>query len=501
MNVQSSVPSVLQQNQAFDESQDTVLNTIRLEPTSTSQVTTTFVLPKSGSVLDSNSSLIWSIGWDFYDATKNNANQLVVLKQFSGGLNSIRRARFYVGGRLLFTNPDVALTSFIHKLGTNPDHAEQVEDVKLGSQHGYYDSSNGRIKTAEDGSNQTLGNNKLCRQLGNFSVVPASNLSWECTLLLSEAFPALKHLQIPIKHLKEDVRIEIDWETSFDEVVTVIRESGDAIAPAARVVSINNPLLFLDYLTYNEEVEMGLATATSQGITLPYREINLISRTLPATNSTALNTQDILLGFQGKLLMKVYVSHRFNDNLATGDIPASYQKLNGRCRCDRGQNFKYNLTVNDLHIHDSLVDTPSQTHQYMAMTAEAPINVFPNTYDFNSVYGIGGAGTDINMAEMAVSGQTNSGTNNGLTNNQARDGISGTQSWIGFDLSRYGVDGGLNPQNSGYRVGSTPMVLQLEQQGSTTPDSRQRLSKRVDVICESVKILQIRNGMADVVDA
>ncbi len=500
MNVQSTVPSVLQQNQAVDESQDTVLNTIRLEPTSTSQVTTTFVLPKSGSVLDSNSSLIWSIGWDAYDAGKNDGNQLVCLKQFSGGLNSIRRARFYVGGRLLFTNPDVALTSFIHKLGTNPDHAEQVSDVKLGSQHGYYDSSNGRIKAAEDVSNQ-LTNNRLCRQLGSYSVVPTANFSWECTLLLSEAFPALKHLQIPIKHLKDEVRVEIDWETDFNEVATIISEVNDQITPADQRISINNPLLFLDYLTYNEEVEMGLATAAAQGITLPYREINMISRTLPATNTTALNTQDILLGFQGKLLMKVYVSHRFNDNLAANDRPASYQKLNGRCRCDRGQNFKYNLTVNDLHIHDSLVDTPSQTHSYMAMTAESPINVFPNTYDFNSKYAIGAAGTDINFAQMVVSGQTNNGTNNGLSDQQARDGISGTQAWIGFDLSRYGVDGGLNPQNSGYRVGSTPMVLQLEQQGSTTADSRQRLSKRVDVICESVKILQIRNGLADTMDA
>ena len=135
------------------------------------------------------------------------------------------------------------------------------------------------------------------------------------------------------------------------------------------------------------------------------------------------------------------------------------------------------------------------------MTAESPINVFPNTYDFNSKYAIGAAGTDINFAQMVVSGQTNNGTNNGLSDQQARDGISGTQAWIGFDLSRYGVDGGLNPQNSGYRVGSTPMVLQLEQQGSTTADSRQRLSKRVEVICESVKILQIRNGLADTMDA
>ena len=95
----SSVPQVLVQNGAFDENQDTVLTSIRLEPNASSQIQSNFILPKNGSVLDSNSSLVWSVGWDGYDANKGKAspaNQLVCLKQFSGGLNSIRRARMYV---------------------------------------------------------------------------------------------------------------------------------------------------------------------------------------------------------------------------------------------------------------------------------------------------------------------------------------------------------------------------------------------------------------------
>jgi len=55
---QNMVPNVLIQNAAVDENQDTILTTVRLEPNSSSQITSAFILPKSGSVLDSNSSLV-----------------------------------------------------------------------------------------------------------------------------------------------------------------------------------------------------------------------------------------------------------------------------------------------------------------------------------------------------------------------------------------------------------------------------------------------------------
>ena len=351
------------------------------------------------------------------------------------------------------------------------------------------------MKAGEDASNANLTDKRVRRQLGSYSIVPSSNYSWECTVLLSDIFPALKHLQMPIKFLKDDVRIEVDWETGFDEVATVIERSAGM---GALTISINNPLLFLDYLTYNEEVEMGLMAASQQGITLPYREMSLITQQISGAGDGVVADRNVFLGFQGKLLMKVYVSHRFADVI--NGVTISPMLLNGRCRCDRGQNFKYNLIVNDLHIHDSKVDTSSQTYSYMSMTAENPVYTFPNTYDFNLAAGTAPAATDINFGGMTVSGQANNTANGGLSDTQAKDGIAGTQAWIGFDLSRYGVGGGLDPSNSGYRVGSTPVVLNIEQLGGGA-NTRQSSVKQVDVIAESIKVLQIRNGTVDTVDA
>ena len=501
MQPMSSVPQVLVQNGTVDENQDTVLTSIRLEPNATSQIQTNFVLPKNGSVLDSNSSLVWSVGWDGYSPALGRAataDQLVSLKQFSGGLNSIRRARMYVGGRLLFTNPDVALSIHLHKLSTNPDHFCEVEDMKLGSSHGFNIAANGKVQTQPGVDNQ-VESKLLTREVGNFSLVPENNMSFECTVLLSDVFPALKHLQIPIKFLKEDLRVEIDWETSFDETMLLAQETTTPITNFN--VSINNPLLYLDYLTYNEDVEAGLGMASQQGITIPYREISLIQKQLPAITQLA-SSQDILLGFQGKLLMKIYVSHKFSDTIG-GDVRgAAYARFNGRCRSDMGMNFKYNLIINDLHIHDAKVDTPSQQYSFLSMTAENPIYAYPNSMDYNSRFATAVAATDITDGSYRLAnGEPGvAGGQNSLTPEECRDGVAGTQAFIGFDLSKYGVEGGLNPGNAGYRVGSTPIILNIEQDGAAA-GTRQGDAKQVDVICESIKILQIRNGMADVTEA
>ena len=55
---------------ARNEQQDTQLTTVKLFPNSHNNYQTKFVIPRQGSVLDSNSALVWKISWAGYDATK-----------------------------------------------------------------------------------------------------------------------------------------------------------------------------------------------------------------------------------------------------------------------------------------------------------------------------------------------------------------------------------------------------------------------------------------------
>ena len=231
------------------------------------------------------------------------------------------------------------------------------------------------------------------------------------------------------------------------------------------------------------------------GVTIPYRQIDQITKVIPGHN-TQNNQSDVFLGFQGKLLMKVYVSVRAAD--VVNGVQSAMARGNGRCRSRALQNQKFNLLVNDLFIFDQPVDTCSQRYNYLSMAKQFPIYTYPNSYDYNTRWNQALSTADFNAGEVIFGGTTND--NGVLSNVFCRDMVAGTQSYIGIDLSKYGPQGGINPGNSGYRVGSSPMILQLTYNGGagTTPDG---VAQSVDVFCESVKILQMRNGLVEVMDA
>tara|TARA_R110000850_G_scaffold460_6_gene2902 strand:+ start:584 stop:2095 length:1512 start_codon:yes stop_codon:yes gene_type:complete len=498
------IPSVLIQNSVVNENQDSVLNTVRLTPNSFSNNTVVFVVPKSGSVLDHNSSLVWTVSWENFDFSKITDNQRVALKQLSGGLPTLQRSRLYVGGRLLFTNQDIGQTVHIDKLATNPDHLVEVEDVKVGAQRSYVFQENGKIEAGLDSDSARLTDNRLCRALGSFSETGTANRGYECTLLLHDMFPALKGgIQLPVKYLKEEIRIEIDFETDFDEVAQCIKQTDNL---AGRTIQIKNPLLFLDFLSYDPMVEAGLMESVMNGIAIPYREISYIQKQIPANTANNVSS-DILLGFQGKLLMKIYVSHRNantlqgatnGDGAAGGVTVTGPQILQGRCRSERGKNMEYNLIVNDIFIHDQNVDTASQQYNFLSMTKQNPIYTYPNSFDYNKVFAAAIAPGDFNSGLFEIGGTQRDVAS--IAASAVRNGLAGSQAFIGFDLSKYGPDGGINPSNSGFRVGSTPIILRIQEDGGAIT-TIEGTPKQVDVFCESVKILQIRGGLVDTVDA
>ena len=52
----------------------------------------------------------------------------------------------------------------------------------------------------------------------------------ECSVLLSDIFSALESVQLPMD--LDQMRVEIDWNTDFDEVAMVAVDKGDTITSA-----------------------------------------------------------------------------------------------------------------------------------------------------------------------------------------------------------------------------------------------------------------------------
>lgn len=512
-----TTPAILMQRGVNNEAQDVEMTTVRLTPNSTSNFQTRFQIPRQGDILDSNSALVWTVSWDDYDSTAT--EELVLLKNFSGGLNTIRRARFYIGGREILSCEDVGHLVHVKNLSRNPDYQEEVLDMELGSVHGYYCAANGKFELGKDtegvnsidisGANgiRTFYN-RYARALGSYSETPASNRGIEVTLLLSDIFSALQSLQLPMS--LEDMRLEIDWETSFDEVAWVAKDDGGSITAARKNISIKNPVLLLDYLTYPEDARAAFGQVLQSGVAVPYIHTSISQKVLAANAAATARTDDVLIALQGKLLMKIWVSHRLSDYANDGTTIQAPFLGNGRCRSQRGLNMSYNLYVNDLAIHDQPVDTASQQYSFFSMAQQALASVVPGSIEYNALTDATAiATTDINSGQYTVSGALLPPTVPkavDVTAPELRNMVAGCQSYIAFDLAKYpkgsGARGGVViPADAGYRNGSAPAILRITQTGSATADSPPARPKTVQVFTEEVKVMQVRGGIVEILDA
>lgn len=496
-----SFPLVLLQPQARNETQETELTTVKLTPNAHSNFQTRFVVPVQGHVLDSNSALVWRIDWDGYDDAAK-AYEKVVLKQYSGGLNTLRRARFYIGGREIFSNEDVGHLVHIKRIAKDPDYVEETTDKQIGSQHGYYiDNPQGGVAKFRPGPDADEAENtqRYTRQLGS-----GNAKGIECSLLLSEIFSALESLQLPTQ--LDQMRIELDWETDFDEVATIISQGDNnggnnpVITDARKAISIKSPVLLLDYLSFEDDMKAGLDATIQQGLALPYVHTSMSTKILSANAAATAKTDDVQIALQGKLLMKMYVSHRFSDT-NVGGAKEPYQLLQGRCRSQRGNGFQYNLFINDLAIHDQPVNSSSLAWSYLENTHQKSVSVMAGLYDRNAGLGQAADAANTVSGEATISGVT-TGTNpanaTAMDEQTYKDGLTGTQSYIGFDLSKYDEGSRVVPANAGYRVGSAPVILRFTQTGAVA--GADSLAKTVQVFAEEVKTLQIRGGVVDVLD-
>lgn len=502
-----SFPLVLLQPGVRNETQDTELTTVKLTPNAHSQFQTRFVIPRQGSVLDSNSALVWNISWDGFDLTKIGYER-VVLKQLAGGLPTLRRARFYIGGREIFSSQDVGHLIHIKRLAADPDYQEEMIDKEIGSAHGVVCTSDGQFKPGPDGvisnADGSVASARYARSLGSYSSTPTSDKSIQCSVLLSDIFSALESLSLPMA--LDQMRIEIDWETDFDEIATILVQ-GDgnggqvAITDARKVIKIENPVLLLDYLTFNEELRAGLGQTLMDGMVLPYVHTSMSTKIIPE-NTGGSRTDDVLLALQGKLLMKMYVSHRFADVINATTQP--YQLIQGRCRSQRGTNQSYNLYINDLAIHDLPVDSKSMQYSFLEMTHQGAPSIMPGVYGDPELFGTAPTADNTVVAGAFTQGGVDYpsaiANSTSISATQIKDGQAGTQSYIGFDLSKYDEGSRVVPANAGYRVGSSAVILRITQDGggANTPA---RAPKTVQVFTEEVRMLQVRGGVVDTMEA
>ena len=272
-NLIMSIPSVLM-NGVTNESQDLTINTEVLEPNSLNAVQAVFVLPKKGSVLDSKSALKFRIDWSGYaEGTATDVGG----KLFSGVLGAIKNARLYASGQLISDLRHAGEKIHLDNQWKSQEFREEYCDIKHNSASGFaiaediaQSGLNGAICSTDRFDTRTAGSKAVCHDKPYFRGIgtAAAKNGLESFLLLEELFPMLKDIQLPLRFLKDEIRIEIDWEQDKKKWLYV---GGAAVADGLASVTISEAVLFLDYITYSPEVDASLeATLATVGGLYPF---------------------------------------------------------------------------------------------------------------------------------------------------------------------------------------------------------------------------------------
>ena len=475
-----SIPSVLLSG-VRNESQDLQITTDVLEPNVLNSVQAVFVIPKKASVLDSKSALKVRVDWS---AQAGGTATDVGGKMFSGILGLIKTARLYASGQLISRLDNAGEYIHLKNQFKSQEYKEEYCDIKHGSESGFLvaeDSAqsgvNGAIQTTDSFDVRTAGtNNVVCNNKPYFRGIgtDADNNGMEMFLLLEELFPMLKDIQLPVRFLKDEIRIEIDWEQDKSKWLYT---GGTALANYNDVV-VREAVMFLDYITYNPEIDASLeATLTNTGVSIPFRQTAVITKVLAGGSAVAQTnvSEDVLLGQEGRAVMKMYVSKHYPSNIANGG--AIYNNaggenfaytLQGNCRSDALLNEKFNFVVNDLLLYDRNVENRKEAYNYLCYAGETAYSTYPTAWDANPSFGLAPAPTtdvlynsnSANDADQLVLSHAPLAPARNATQSKGivQNGIMGTQNYISADLSKYGSQ--LNPANA-MRIGATPVILRL----------------------------------------
>lgn len=468
----SVIPDILSTN-AQSESQATRIESVILDADTHSWVQdqfgkSRFNIPKKGSILSPDGTLLWRTAWLNHVSDANCAT----FPRLSGGACVLDTARLYYGGKLLCETREVGQKIILDNYFKPYDAQAEVLDEKLGGNHKFGFDIQGQVQ---------LSNSKAYDKSGTTNLVNASageTYGLECAVKLRDLFPMLKDMVLPMT-LKGEIIVEINWKGQW---VDCIVEGGAGWTDAERHFKVARPRLHLDYVSYSNEVHNAMEDQfnSMEGQATSYREAVLVQSTIGSVPDVAsTETKDIELGFNNRSVMKVYLQ-----KLMTADNP-----LNRKSRSDGLNGEKHQLIVNNRQLYSRVVDNVSEMYSYLNQTGEVPYCNVDGTYDFI------GLNPTANLNSFAENENNGSGAVNSV-----RSDYQGKFRYVGFNLAktRFGND---TPSNA-VNVGDAPLIVRLERSGGgRTGEPAQTgagTEANLNLWVECVKLLQIKNGEMEV---
>ena len=419
------------------------VETNQLDPIVINQNLCRFVLERKG-ILDVGSVITMSV--HPVDAT---ADKKCFLPTKTGCHSLVKKALLKVGTKVLATSDMYGTHQTIRRAFKTNEEKSQKDFVKNGSHDVFEPDNQGTGKYqmkdviyAVDGTTATIDPS-----------VQITVSETECpvfSIRLSELFPMMRNVQLPLYLMNEPVSIEITWnaqKTGANDLGKMLCfQSGFAGTTNAKI-GLDNVKFLADYLTYEDErmSQTAKLVNSATGLVMPYEDMIVTNTNVPAVapapTGANVTTQSITrdLGLSGRNVRQILMHDRpqIGGGVVANELMGQYNSASFNVPSS------YNWRINDQTVYSREVRLEARKANQLSHCFGTPINCLAGEYSADPLTNKQLANHPINNDVLSAS------TFEGHT----MDVVSAQSHFEGVDLST----SPFNIPNSGLRVGQKPV--------------------------------------------
>jgi len=275
---------------------------------------------------------------------------------------------------------------------------------------------------------------------------------------LSELFPMMKGVQLPLYLMADNLVIDITWEAGTEGFAYYSNNKnlGGGNYVSNCPIATTQIAFLADYLSYNDTKmgDMAAQAMSTEGLQLPYNDIILTTASVPGMASdTAAGAPP-----QGQTVNRdIGLASRSVQKIQWADVPTSAGLFGATWSLLHGQyvsrglcgGSEWNMKINDKLVFNRPVRNEAQQAYYLSQTGGVELQVASCEYSFNQTVDANGK-----LAHNAFA-TTNTGLPVQTINNQVifDNTFTGLCHYQGLDLT--------NPMSgAGVAVGVKPIILE-----------------------------------------
>jgi len=289
----------------------------------------------------------------------------------------IKKAVLKVGAKTIATSDEYGTYQTMKRAFKTNEEKEQKDLVKVGSSDVMQPDNQGtgqyQMKSAVYSAAATSLDDPSVRLRTSTTACPVFQIR------LSDLFPMMRSVQLPLQFINDDVTIEISFNTQGAAQEGIIANFEDGFSgDTSMSVGTQNVKFLANYLNYSDDRMGGVASQvlSAQGLVMPYEDLILTSSSVPALSSTPTGSdvvkQDVIrdIGVSGKTIRSILVHNHSSTN-----------KLLGKYSSDAfNVPEEYNFRINDKRVYSRNVVNEARKANQLKDVFSTNINCLASEY-------------------------------------------------------------------------------------------------------------------------